>query len=98
MRHELYIYYRAPARQAETLANAVQRMQQQLTAQHPGLEARLLRRADERDGELTWMETYRLPADADPATLAASIADAAQALRPWLAGERHVEHFLPCAS
>jgi chromosome condensin MukBEF complex kleisin-like MukF subunit len=98
MRHELFIYYRAPASQAEALTDAVRRMQQQLSAQYPGLDARLLRRADAADGDTTWMETYRLPADADPAALIDAIAAAAQSLQLWIAGPRHVEHFLPCAS
>ena len=98
MRHELYIYYRAPAVHADALIDAVQRMHEQVVACHAGLEARLLRRADPGDGDPTWMETYRLPPGADPASLAVTIAVAAQALRPWIVGERHVEHFLPCAS
>jgi hypothetical protein len=98
MRHELFIYYRAPVAHADALAGAVRHMQQRLTAEHLGLEARLLRRADPGDGDVTWMEAYRLPPDADPAAWAETIADAARALQPWLAGPRHVEHFVPCAS
>lgn len=97
MRHELFIYYRAPTRHAEALVDAVHAMQRRLVERHAGLEARLMRRSDERDGDPTWMETYRLPPDADPAALAAAIAGAAQELGPLIVGERHVEHFLPCA-
>lgn len=98
MRHELFIYYRAAPMHAEALADAVGRMQRQLSTRHPALEARLLRRAEPGDGPTTWMETYRLPPDADPAALSDAIAQAAQVLQPWLLGPRHIEHFLPCAS
>jgi Domain of unknown function (DUF4936) len=98
MRHELFVYYRVASRHETALIDAVGGMHQALRSAHAGLEARLLRRADERDGDVTWMEIYRLPAGADPAASRASIATAAQVLAPWLAGERHVEHFVPCAS
>lgn len=100
MQHELFIYYRAPVQHAEALSDAVHRMQDTLRRAHPGLQARLLRRAD-IDGHAidpTWMETYALPTVLEPAAFTAAIALAAQALSPWLVGERHVEHFLPCAS
>jgi hypothetical protein len=98
MRHELFVYYRASALHAEALGEAVHQMQQCLKARHIGLEARLMRRADSGEGDPTWMETYRLPLKADPARLAEAIAEAAQVLRPLIVGERHVEHFFPCAS
>ncbi|HEU4460613.1 MAG TPA: DUF4936 family protein [Methylibium sp.] len=97
MRHELFVYYRVRSSHAQALAAAVADMHRTLRAAHPGLDARLLRRADEPGGETTWMETYALPAGADPAALRTAIEAAARALAPWLAGERHVEHFVPCA-
>ena len=98
-RSELFVYYRADAAHAAALAAAVQRMQAALCAHHAGLAARLLRRPELREGQHTWMETYTLPAGADAARMADLIEQsAAQALSPWLAGPRHVEHFTLCAS
>lgn len=98
MRHELFVYYRVQPRHAEALVASVTRMHEALRRAHPGLQARLLRRADEGVGDVTCMETYTLPAEADPAAVRTAIAEAARSLAPWLAGERHVEHFVACAS
>lgn len=95
--HELFIYYRAEPARAEAVAAAVQRMQAHLCDSCPGLQARLLRRPDLRDGLQTWMETYRLPADAGAVAMAAAIERAAESLQPHLSGARHVEHFVACA-
>jgi len=95
--HELFIYYRAEPARAEAVATAVQRMQAQLCDACPGLQARLLRRPDQRDGLQTWMEAYRLPADASAVAMAAAIERAAESLQAHLSGARHVEHFVACA-
>lgn len=100
-RHELYIYYRAPEAHASTVAEAVQRMQRELIAAHPGLTARLLRRPELTADQHTWMETYALPEGGDAEVvraLAAAIDRAAEVLQPLLAGPRHTEHFIACAS
>jgi len=98
MRNELFIYYRAAVVHAETVELAVQSMQGRLADRHPGLEARLLRRVERSDGEITWMESYALPAGADPQLLAQAIDTAAQTLAPWIVGPRHLEHFVLCVS
>lgn len=96
-RHELYVYYRARPAQAEALAEAVGRMQQALCAAHPGLKARLLCRAELREGQNTWMEAYALPVDRSAVALAAAIEQAAAVLAPLLDGPRRSEHFVACA-
>lgn len=96
--HELYIYYRAEPARADAVTAVVQRMQAQLCDACPGLQARLLRRPDLRDGLHTWMETYRLPPGANAVAVAAVIEQAAESLLVQLSGARHVEHFVACAS
>jgi hypothetical protein len=95
---ELFVYYRAAERDAAPLEDAVRRMQDALRQRHPSLSARLLRRPQERDGLVTWMEAYAWPTGGDPAVLLQAVADAATPLAAWIVGERHVEHFVPCAS
>lgn len=97
-RHELFIYYRVSPAHTDALAAAVGEMQSRLCHAHAGLSARLLCRPDPREGQQTWMETYRLPVGADAVSLAAAIEQAAQPLQARLAGPRHVEHFVECAS
>lgn len=97
---ELFIYYQARVAHTAALQAAVQAMQQRLRTAHPGLQTRLLRRADDTaPGCLTWMETYASAAEGGVGVgLQAQIAaDAAQALGPWLLGPRHTEAFVACA-
>jgi hypothetical protein len=104
---ELYIYWRVGTPQLAAALQATQHMQQQLQGQHPGLQARLLVRLDEKAGAAnsaahsTVMETYRA-SNGITLTLQAAIATAAQQfLQPWLLGnsdglgQRHVEVFTP---
>jgi hypothetical protein len=94
---ELYVWYRVDARNADALRAEVEALQRSLERRFAGLRARLLIRPD---AELqTWMEIFTRPPRApddvggiDAATEAA-IAAAAQALRPLLASDRHVEAF-----
>lgn len=95
--HELYVYYRAEPAHAEALAEAVRAMQAELSASHPGLQARLLCRPELREGLHTWMEVYALPSGMEPVVLAAAIERAAAPLAGFLAGPRHAEHFVACA-
>jgi hypothetical protein len=94
---ELYVYWRASVRDADTVREQVASTQQRLQAEHPGLQARLLRRPlPDTQGEHTWMEVYAHPSA--PAALAGALRgtiDAAmtQALGPRLRGPRHVEVF-----
>ena len=95
---ELYVYYHVRSSAATNALAAVQRLQRDLRARHPGLIARLLRRPDAADGVQTWMETYALdPARAAhgiDAALQADIEAHAGALQPLLGGPRHVEVFI----
>lgn len=98
---ELFIYYRLHANDAVAAEAAVALFQTQLRQRYPTLLTRLLRRPEETDGLQTWMETYSTQpmretqgVDADMQT---AIEAHARVLRPWLAGPRHTEVFIPCA-
>lgn len=68
---ELYVYYRAATADAAAVLAAVGQAQQQLRAEHPHLQARLLRRPQPTDGLHTWMEVYRWqPVGVDPPAVA----------------------------
>lgn len=96
--HELFIYYRVAAGDAEAVMAAVRGMQARLCAERPGLRARLLHRPELRDGLQTWMEVYALaPGDAVDAAALAIERAAERTLGAWLAGPRHVERFVACA-
>jgi len=75
LEQELFVYYRAAPQDAAALEAAVRDMQAGLTRQYRGLSARLLRRAEVRDGLVTWMEAYAWPAGEDPATLSSQRRD-----------------------
>jgi hypothetical protein len=91
----LYVYYRVSEMRLGAVVGAVRAMQARLCRDHPGLEARLLRRPEIRDGAVTVMETYEHVDGVDPALQAAIAAEAATALPPGLAAGRHVEVFEP---
>jgi hypothetical protein len=99
---ELFIYYRIRSAAAAAARDAVQAMQERLCQRHPGLTARLLRRPDEHDDQQTWMEIYALQRDDRQGGVSpqieADIAAEAVALAPFIAGNRHTEVFVPCAS
>ena len=98
---ELYVYFRAPAHQADAVQVAVTDMQQQLRREIPGLQARLLMRIDASSGQHTWMEIYALPPEAGAGgmteALGSTIEQRAAAWRDLLDGPRHVEVFVACA-
>jgi hypothetical protein len=94
---ELFIYYRIHAAEASRAREAVQQYQHRLCERHPGLTARLLRRADDDQHTPTWMEIYSLPDTGDAADLQAQIEAEAAMIAPCLAGPRHTEVFVPCA-
>jgi hypothetical protein len=83
-------------RRAEALA-AVRAMQRALIADWPGLQARLLTRAD-ANGAQTWMEAYAR-VDGTPSgpgideAVADAIEAAAQSLLAFIDGGRHAESF-----
>jgi hypothetical protein len=92
----LYVYYRIDAASLAEAASTVQGFQAFLRHAHPQLQAALLRRPGEQEGQVTLMETYTMPGGID-AALQAKIDSAATALAPWLRGERHTEVFEPLA-
>jgi hypothetical protein len=98
----VFIYYRVSAADALAAIDAAKRMQTALRARHPGLEAQLMRRTDDRDPNPTLMETYAFDARACregiDVDLRANIERcAAAALSAWIIGGRHVEVFDACA-
>ncbi len=92
---ELFVWYRVAPVRAATARDAVLAMQQDLVAEHAGLNARLLVRRDEADAMQTWMETYARTGSANgvDAVLERSIRERALALDAVLDGPRHVEAF-----
>lgn len=99
---EMFIYYRIPVARADEALAAVHALQARLRARHPGLVARLLRRAESEDSLQTWMEIYAFdpllnPDGIDPACQS-DIEFEARCLSALIAGERHTESFHPCAS
>ncbi len=94
MARELYIYWKAPGTIAAQARELVQAMQQGLREQHPKLTARLLRRPEESQGLVTWMEVYAAPPPGiTPALHAAIEAAAAPAMATLGIDKRHVEAF-----
>lgn len=96
---ERFVYYRIGAQAGAATVAAVCAAQSALCARHPGLQARLLRRADDGGGR-TWMETYARPGHAGGVDdgLFADIERAMSAvLADAIDGARHVETFEPCA-
>ena len=57
---ELFVYYRVRLEDAVAARAQVQALHTELRAVAPDLNARLLRRPDDADGQQTWMETYAL--------------------------------------
>ncbi len=96
MARSLYVYYRVDAAGVADAASAVRTFQSRLGESHPELQAALLRRPGEQDGQVTLMETYAMPGGISGA-LQARIDEAAACLAPWLRGTRHTEVFEPLA-
>lgn len=98
---ELFIYYRSQPDHAAAVQARVHDFQAALRRAHPGLVARLLRRPEERNGLLTWMETYSIEPMAHSCRiddeLQRQIESHAQCLNGLIDGARHTEVFLPCA-
>lgn len=83
---ELFVYYRVASSQAEAAQAA-------FAAACADAGIRLLRRADEvpkstdEEALQTWMEVY-------PVGLTGWEPQIADAMRPWVSGERHIERFV----
>lgn len=94
---ELFVWYRVPRHRVDAARIAVDAMQRSLAQCWPGLQARLLIRADSEPQ--TWMETYaRRGGGADAGCgidreLEAAIAAAAGPWSALIEGERHIEAF-----
>jgi Domain of unknown function (DUF4936) len=90
---ELYIYWRVLPADAQAACQALRAWQLAIEAQVPGLQARLLKRADAAAGDATLMETYTLAGGIGPA-LQQEIVDGGDTVSsPWRRGPRHVELF-----
>ncbi len=94
---ELYIYWKVGAAQAQPALEAARALQRALQQQHPGLQARLLQRADDTTGSTTLMEIYATPEGIGAGLLNAIEAEAALHLAPLAppAAQRHIERFEP---
>lgn len=92
---ELYIYWHCDRARAGPAIAAAQALQAALRDRHPGLQARVLQRADEAPpgDRITLMEIYARPGGLDAATRDALRSATAQALATWADGPRHVEIF-----
>ena len=91
---ELYVYWNAP--RASVVVGELNAALADLMQRHPGLQARLLRRPDDGDESLTWMEVYSAPGTIINAVLVAEIdAELAPRLERFGAGPRHIEVFEP---
>lgn len=67
---ELYCYYRVPEHAAAEAQAEVESAHAALRTTLPGLQTRLLRRPETKDGLQTWMEIYRHPHGLDATQLA----------------------------
>lgn len=95
MARSLFVYWKTPRATMAPAAAAVAGAQRELVARHPGLQARLYRRADADDGAepATLMETYACDGGIDEA-LGQAIGEAAdRAGAAYRLGPRHVEVF-----
>lgn len=91
---ELYVYYRVPAGTTSAQPE-IEALHTRLVAELPGLEARLLQRADGQHSapdQLTWMEIYRHPQGLSPEQLQ-HIIHASAGWPSARIGTRHLEHF-----
>jgi hypothetical protein len=90
---ELYFYWRARRDSLAPALAAAHGLQRRGRERFPGLDARLLRRA-EGDAE-TLMEIYTCPGGIDDERRGWLQAEGDRALAPWLDGPRHLEVFAP---
>ncbi len=94
---DLYIYYRVRDELADQFVPRVQAMQLDLAAR-TGIQGKLKRRLQSKDGMQTWMEVYEATMPGFDALLADAVETAS--LPASTDGERHTEAFMdipPCA-
>ena len=92
---ELYIYWKVAAARLPQALQATHELQATLLQRHPGLQVRVLQRAD-ATGTPTLMEIYTLPGGITPAVHQDIEAQAALHLAPLAPPvvQRHVEIFV----
>ena len=99
---ELFVYYRVPAAAADAAHAEVRALHAELRASMPALRLRLLRRPGETAGLQTWMEIYATEPSLEPAGIGAAQQAEIEAIAARrltrIAGPRHVEVFIACAS
>jgi hypothetical protein len=90
---QLFIYWKTPVATADVAQAATAAMQRELCGTMPLLQARLFRRSEAPQAQVTLMETYAVTG-ADLSQAAQDrIAQAALPLAAWCADGRHVEVF-----
>lgn len=94
----LFVYYKLPLSSEAQWPENVTLVHHRLCADWPGLQARLMRRHDERrsDGHTTWMEVFEHPEGVGP-ELQKLVIDAMSGLDALRSGGLHVECFTPVA-
>lgn len=95
MSRELFVYWRTPAPGLDEALAAARRWQDVLAAQHPRLQARLLRRSDVEGPWATVMEVYAAPGGLDKATIRHIVDGGNERLAAWCPQGRQVEPFEP---
>jgi hypothetical protein len=90
---DIYIYYKVDAAHRDIAQERARALLAAVAAQ-AGVAGALDQRADD---PLTWLETYRAVPDEAAFHAALSQALGASGLLDCLAGERHLERFVPCA-
>jgi hypothetical protein len=102
---EIFVYYRVAPDALASALPAIRQAQALLMQETPGLQARVLRRPAEADGNgeaVTVMETYAIDAHVSGEGIAAALQARIEtcmvaALGAALQGPRHVEVFVACA-
>lgn len=88
---DLYVYYRVPETQADTLLPLVRSLQSQLAAEC-GASPALRKRPQSENGSQTWMEIYTAVDDGFAVLLESAVERAG--LMTFIDGARHTEHFV----
>jgi Domain of unknown function (DUF4936) len=91
---DLFVYYRVPANQESAYLAQTRTLLAQLR-QTSGIEGRLSRRPEAKEGLHTWMESFLDLPTAKEAAVSAHLADPRSA--SFIEGERHTERFVRLA-
>jgi len=98
MAPQLFVYYRVRSDYVPAAVAALRALHRDWQREEPALGCELMQRVDDGSPEqATLMEIYRHAGGVAPAWQQRIEREARAALAPWLAGERHVEVFAPCA-